>query len=475
MDAAPQAIEPVLVPSAPAVDALPPTSAVEIDRVLAALAERATPFARLPPREKAALLRAAIPRIRAVAPEMVSLTCHAAGVDPASPLAGTAWLAGPVALIAAVRRFAEALDDVAASGRPSLSSSKLRGRIQGRLVAQLEPRGFAERAFHRGAEVTAVFAEGVLPEDVISGQAAFYRRSNPEGAVARVVTPSGGPAAGPLAALEALFVEGQVAMLETSPARAWLGPLVEQALAPLIEAGFLHVVQGSEVRATPGGDGGPVLVVPAYFSKGELWFIARRIAAEVAAGAAFGLHAPREIVVAGCWAQKELFLDNVRRALAAAWFQGTPYTLAPPAEDDAAPPARTLRVIEAGCDDAVAMLAAATDRCNARPDAPAAAEIIAHVVHEEDPDVAAAIDRASVRLRAGVVGVNRWPAWVSFRGDPAPYLLPRVDKVIVRSLLRTERRPFYAADDVGAPQRGAKLFSFLAAPTLGALARGVGT
>src|SRR4051812_13841094 len=111
MDVAPQGIEigapPAPAASAPASAPLP-TSAADLDRAAAALADRATAFARPPAKEKAALLRATIPRLHAAAPEMVSLICRAAGVDPSGPLAGAAWLSGPVALIAAARRFAEA-------------------------------------------------------------------------------------------------------------------------------------------------------------------------------------------------------------------------------------------------------------------------------------------------------------------------------------------------------------------------------
>src|SRR6185295_196877 len=111
MEAAPEALEPP-APEAPSA-APPPAAGPDLDRALADLEARAAVFARTPPREKAGLLRAALPRILSQAPEMVALACGKAGVDPAGPLAGAAWLAGPITLLSTVRRFAEALEDIA--------------------------------------------------------------------------------------------------------------------------------------------------------------------------------------------------------------------------------------------------------------------------------------------------------------------------------------------------------------------------
>ena len=127
---------------------------------------------------------------------MVSQSCLAAGVDPDGPMVGAAWLTGPVTLLAAVRRYAEALEDIAAGGRPSLPARHLRGRLDGRVVARLTARTFAERALHRGAQATALLAEGVTPEQAIAGQAAFYRKAEPAGGVARVAADGVAPAAG---------------------------------------------------------------------------------------------------------------------------------------------------------------------------------------------------------------------------------------------------------------------------------------
>src|SRR5262249_51086142 len=87
-----------------------------LDRAAAELAERAQPFARMPPRDKAALLREVIARTAGAASEIVTIACRAAGIDPTSAKAGGAWLAGPVALLAGARSLAAALDELAVDG-----------------------------------------------------------------------------------------------------------------------------------------------------------------------------------------------------------------------------------------------------------------------------------------------------------------------------------------------------------------------
>ncbi len=62
-------------------------------------------------------------------------------------------------------------------------------------------------------------------------------------------------------------------------------------------------------------------------------------------------------------------------------------------------PAGSIGVLTAGWDDPVEMLASAVDLCNERLRGAATAEIVAHVVQEEDAEVAAALRGAVAWLR----------------------------------------------------------------------------
>ena len=217
--------------------------------------------------------------------------------------------------------------------------------------------------------------------------------------------------------------------------------------------------------------------MPAFYGKDELWFIARRLVSAIAAGRAFGTSAPREIVLGGCWAQRGLFLEQIEKARALC-----PFVLAISTQEEAVhdggtapkpPAAGAVGIVYAGCDEPAAMLAAAVERCNAGPDADVA-EIVVHALHEEDPEILAALGQAAARLRCGALGINQWPATVAFRGDAAegPRMLAGVDRTIVRGPLRSARRPAYFLDEPRSARRGARLCRFQAAPSLGALMRG---
>jgi hypothetical protein len=76
------------------------------------------------------------------------------------------------------------------------------------------------------------------------------------------------------------------------------------------------------------------------------------------------------------------------------------------------------------------------------------------------------------------VGINQWPAVLAFRGDaswgghPGARMLARVDKAVVRGLLRMRRLPAYFVDNRGAARMGARMAAFQAEPSVGALLRG---
>jgi hypothetical protein len=331
---------------------------------------------------------------------------------------------------------------------------ELRLRLEGRVIAHLAPRTRVERVLYRRTEAWAIFEEGAKPEDVIAGQASFYRRSEPEGAAARVAFAGGPPSSGPLAALSALFVEGKVANLVVSPSRAHLIPALERALAPLVDRSFLELSAGGADAAPAIEARSPLVVVPCFYASDELWFTARRVASSLAMGAAFDCAAPRVVRIADHWAQRQLFVDTLKRALASVgWTLREGY-------DGGALGAVEIGVIAVGGEDPVEAL----DRAPAE-----ATEIMIHPLHEEDNAVAAALSRVLVRLRAGAVGLNAWPALLDFQRDGR--MLSRADKRVLRGPLHAYRRPVYFRDNVNARAIGEALAAFHAEPGARALIR----
>src|SRR5687768_17482058 len=85
------------------------STTADLDRAIAELRDHARAFARMPPREKAAILREIVPLALRAAPRMVAEGCRAKGIDPDGPLAGEEWLGGACPFILNVRLLAEAL------------------------------------------------------------------------------------------------------------------------------------------------------------------------------------------------------------------------------------------------------------------------------------------------------------------------------------------------------------------------------
>jgi len=82
-----------------------------------------------------------------------------------------------------------------------------------------------------------------LPGDDVP-QAAFYHLSRPAGRVALVLGAGNVSSIPALDVLHKLFIEGQVVMLKMNPVNAYVGPILEEAMKPLVDQGYLSIVYG---------------------------------------------------------------------------------------------------------------------------------------------------------------------------------------------------------------------------------------
>ncbi|WP_437276206.1 hypothetical protein WME90_33850 [Sorangium sp. So ce375] len=572
------------------------TSSAELDRALSELGDAALGFARMPLLEKASLLRSSLPGLLAAARPEVEASCADRGLDPGSSASGEAWLAGPCVTLSQARRLAEALEDIAARGRPRLGRGVVRARADGRIEVEVFPTCLKDTALHGPLRARVLMQPGATRESVREGQARFYQQRDPEGGVALVLG-AGDVAGVPLRdALHKLFVEGRVVVVAMSPRSAPLGAIIERALAPLVSRGLLRFVYGgaevgaslaahpavSEVHVTgpaaahdalvwgpPGpqqarrrasgerlldkpvsstlGGVSPVLVMPWLYGGDELWFQARCLASQIVSGAASGSHAASLLVLPRGFVQRPLLFRMLHRALAAvpprraahpevearhaALTAGRtpiepdrleasadvplpygvarigapgpgelPWTLiAGLAASDAAEPlfstepiGGVLSVVEVGSSDPVEFLEAATRFCNDRLQGSLGATIVVHPMSEEDPAVGAALDRALLELRYGVIAVNQAPAAAHaavvppWGGHPGSTLadiqsglgfvhntamLAQVEKTILRAPLTAFPRPPGFCDHRRSHVVGERLAACAAEPRWGNVAR----
>ncbi|WP_437659416.1 hypothetical protein [Sorangium sp. So ce1182] len=574
----------------------PETSPAELDRALSELGDAALGFARMPPRDKASLLRSLLPGLLAAARPQVEASCAAMGLDPRSAASGEAWLAGPYPTLSHVRLLAEALEDIAARGRPRLARGAVRERADGRVEVDVFPARRGDAALHGPVRARALMLPGATRAGVREEQARFYQQRDPEGGVALVLGADDVASVPLREALHQLFVEGRVVALATSPRSAPLGVILERALAPLVSRGLLRFVYASadvsaylaahpavgEVHVTgsaaahdalvwgpPGasqalrrasgerllqkpisstlGGVSPVLVMPWLYGGDELWFQARVLASQVVSNASPGSHAAQVLVLPRGFVQRPLLLRLLHRALSAVpprrpghpdaearyaaltagraplereVLDGTPDAPLPrgvvrigepgPGElpwtlvaglsgSDADEPLFSteprcglLSIVEVGSSDPVEFLAAATRFCNDRLRGTLGASIVAHPISAEDPAVGAALERALLELRYGVIAVNQAPAaahaavvppWGAHpSATPADIqsglgfvhntaMLGQVEKTILRAPLTTFPRPPSFCDHRRSHVVGERLAACAADPGWGNIAR----
>jgi hypothetical protein len=350
-------------PSARA-DSASSTPRAALDRAVSAVAEQRRAFARMPPREKAALLREVLPLLVRVGHAWVEAGCKAKRIAPDSALAGEEWYAGPLVTARNLRLLATSLDQIAANGRPPLGRSTKR-RADGRLEVEIFPAGGFDSALYRGLSCTELLAPGIDETQARDRQASFYHKKDPEGAVSLILGAGNVSSIPPTDALYKMFVDGSVCVIKMNPVNEWAGPFIEQAFAPLVQRGFMRVVYGGgdvgeylithagidDIHITgsnrthdrivwgpPGpeqerrrrandpllkktitselGNVSPVVVVPGKYTEDELRFQARNLTTMIANNASFNCNAAKMLVLSRGWPQRGRFLELLGESLA---------------------------------------------------------------------------------------------------------------------------------------------------------------
>ncbi|MBW3620705.1 MAG: aldehyde dehydrogenase family protein [Actinobacteria bacterium] len=265
------------------------------------------------------------------------------------------------------------------------------------------------------------------------------------------------------------------------------------------------------------GNVSPVIVVPGPWSDKDLAFQGENIASMLVHNAGFNCIAARMIVQHQAWARRNDLLDAVRSSLARAvprdayypgardrWETfveqhpeaerfgddasgGVPWTLIPGLDptrgDDVAFTTEAFCGVfgEVGLDAPRSVpdyLDAAVEFCNGELWGTLSASILVHPRSLDDPEVAAAVERAIDRLRYGSVVVNAWSAvtyaMVSTPWGAAPgheptdiqsgigvvhntYLLEDVEKTVVRGPFRPPVKPQWFLTNRTAGKQGRKL------------------
>lgn len=327
------------------------TSPAELDAALVTLQASKQRWADLPIAERIAILDQIHTDMRGVEERWVAAGMAAKGSRPATMAEGEEWFALSV-MYRSMRYLRKTLADIQRFGSPRLPG-KVCWKAAGQFHIDLVPANLHDRLALLGIRAEAWVTDrykGDLP-----AMAAFYRQENPQGKVALVL------GAGNVASLPSgdflnkLFVEGQVVLFKSNPVNAYLGDLLVEGFAALVEPGYLQIVHGGpdvgaylsqhslidEIHLTgsdrtydavvfgPGAEGkqrkgekrpiltkrftaelgniSPVIVVPGPWSQRDIRAQARKYGTALVANAGFNCVTPRVFIQMKSWEKRAAF------------------------------------------------------------------------------------------------------------------------------------------------------------------------
>ncbi|MFV1859064.1 MAG: aldehyde dehydrogenase family protein [Anaerolineales bacterium] len=142
-----------------------------------------------------------------------------------------------------LRILRQSLEDIRVSGRPRIPGP-IRQRSDGQVVAQVFPQSSLESLIYLGTKAEVWMQPEVTERDLIAEQALPYRNPPSAGKVALVLGAGNIPYLPLGQSLYKLLVPLQVVILKLNPVNAYIGPIMEKVLRPLIDRGYMRMVYG---------------------------------------------------------------------------------------------------------------------------------------------------------------------------------------------------------------------------------------
>lgn len=336
-----------------------PTSQATLDEALAILEDHKAEWAALSIDERIDLLEELRDGVVRVAQRWVDASVEAKGLRPGSGQEGEEWLGGVSLVVRNISLLIDSLGDVASQGVPKLPK-KAYARPSGQVVAPVFPTDIWDSLLFQGFTAEVWMDPEVRLEDLPNTQAGFYRSPTHAGRVALVLGAGNVSSIGPMDALYKLFVEGSVVILKMNPVNEYLGPIIDEAFAPLRDRGYFRLVYGGaaegkylcqhdrveEMHITGSdkthdaivfgvgeegarrkqnreplnakhitselGNVSPIIIVPGPWSASDLAFQSVNIASSLVNNAGFNCTATRVIIQHEQWAQREALLHGLK-------------------------------------------------------------------------------------------------------------------------------------------------------------------
>ena len=349
-------------PGAAATGAAPPDTA-ELDQVVDLVADHAPGWAKTAAAARADLLTQVIEDTMAAQDDWLAAACEAKGLSPGSTEAGEELFAGVGTFVRMARLLRDSLREIARDGKPAFAGP-IREAADGRLRVQVFPAGTFDRITFAQTTAEVWMQPGVTRDALASQQAPAYADPVAHAGTALVLAAGNVASLGPRDVLSKLFVEGKTVVLKANPVNDYLVPHWSRAMAPLIGAGVLRIVDGGaavgryltahpridEVHITgsdktydavvfgPGPEGAarkaagepvldkpvsaelgnvsPIVVVPGRWTIAELRYQAEHVATMLVNNAGFNCISARVVVTHAAWPQRDAFLGALTQTLA---------------------------------------------------------------------------------------------------------------------------------------------------------------
>ncbi|GAA4700237.1 aldehyde dehydrogenase (NAD(P)+) [Promicromonospora umidemergens] len=347
----------------------------ELDQAVEELKAGAARWAQLPVAARGALFRRVHASIAEVSEEWATAAAEAKHVAPSAPYAGEEWMTGPYGALESAATYAQSYEALAA-GRSPLDGLPFGTAPGGRVAVRALPRTAKEWVLFNGFRAEVWLPPGVTERQVRTEAGLRAGTVGEYGGVGLVLGAGNVSSIAPLDAFYELVAYNRASLVKLNPTFGGLLGVYRRALAPLIEAGVVRVVNGdgavgayltahggidkvhitgsavthdaivwgtgAEAERRRAADdpllrvpitselGGvaPMIVLPGRWSAADLRYQAEHLVSMRLHNAGHNCVAGQLVVLSADWDQKDAFLAELRRALAtlparAPWYPGT--------------------------------------------------------------------------------------------------------------------------------------------------------
>lgn len=339
---------------------IPPSSREELDAAVDAVAAAAPRWVATTIADRIALLEDSIAATLEVVEEWDEAARSAKGIARGGPYDGEDLGSGPWALIRNLRLLRDTLRDIERYGQVRFPGRPYT-RHDGRVVVPVFPTRRLDAVLFPRTRAEVWLREGVTLDTMRA--ASNYLGPKPPPRVCFVLGAGNVAPIGVMDALHKLFAEEQTCVIKMNPVNEHMGPVLTEAVAPFVRAGFIRIVYGGAQegdylvhhpkvdtihitgsdkthdaivfgtgeegrrRKAEGrplldkpitselGNVTPIIVVPGRWTASDLAYQAEHIVSMLTNNCGFNCAAGRMIVTHRRWAQRDALLDAIRAAL----------------------------------------------------------------------------------------------------------------------------------------------------------------